>query len=265
MNIICPNCKEILEKTNNTYKCINNHSFDISKDGYTNLILANAKKSKNPGDNKEMCDARKRFLGAGYYECLSDEINRIIAQSHYEKILDVGCCEGYYTHRLDKYLVYPHQIIGIDISKDSIKLASKKEDNCEYIVASSKSLPIQNSSVDVIINNFAPHNEEEFLKVLKNGGIVIKVTPAPKHLLGLKEQLFDKVIIKETPSKLEGFEVKKDYELSYEIEVQKEHILDLLTMTPFYYKTTEEEKTKLTTLDTLKTLVCFNLTIYQKK
>ena len=31
--LICPICKNKLQKIDNTYKCQNNHSFDISKKG----------------------------------------------------------------------------------------------------------------------------------------------------------------------------------------------------------------------------------------
>ena len=128
MKLLCPNCKQTLHRNEKFYKCPNNHCFDLSKEGYLNLIIANKKKSKNPGDNLEMVKARQDFLLGGYYEPLSDEINKIIHDFKSINILDVGACEGYYTHRLDKHLVYPHKIIGIDISKDSIRHASKKDD-----------------------------------------------------------------------------------------------------------------------------------------
>ncbi len=264
MKILCPNCNKPLIKNEKTYSCENNHSFDIAKGDYLNLILANMKKSKNPGDNKEMVDARRDFLQGGYYEKLSDEINKIIYQAKANSILDIGCCEGYYTHRLDKYLVYPHEIIGIDISKDSIRLASHKDDSCMYLVASSKKLPIENSSVDVIINNFAPHNIEEFGRVLKKGGILIKITPAPEHLIGLKQELFDKVSLKPASEILSGFKLISDYILAYDISVEGENILNLLKMTPFYYKSSLNNHEKLKNITKLTTKVAFNIRIYKK-
>lgn len=38
---ICPVCKEKLVRENKTYKCINNHCFDMAKQGYLNLLLSN--------------------------------------------------------------------------------------------------------------------------------------------------------------------------------------------------------------------------------
>lgn len=264
MRFLCPNCKQFLTKIDNTYKCPNGHSFDISKEGYTNLIISNAKKTNNPGDNKEMCLARKDFLNAGYYKGLSDEINAIIHKKHAQNIIDVGCCEGYYTHILDKYLLYPHTIVGIDISKDSIKLASKKQDNCSYIVGSVKDIPVEDNSVDVIINNFAPHNIPEFCRVLKDDGILIKVTPAKEHLLGLKQVLFDNVILKDAEDYLQGLEVVENKVLTYNIDVTEDNIFNLLKMTPFYYKSNIENQGKLKMIKALSTLVSFRIVIYKK-
>ena len=80
--MLCPNCKEKLEKNGNTYKCLNNHSFDISKQGYVNLLL----NSKNSGDNKEMITARHEFLKKGYFDNLLNSIASIINTLNIKKI-----------------------------------------------------------------------------------------------------------------------------------------------------------------------------------
>ena len=54
MKILCPNCNNILERCDNTYKCKNNHSFDIAKGDYINLILANQKKSKSHSQDQKI-------------------------------------------------------------------------------------------------------------------------------------------------------------------------------------------------------------------
>ena len=40
-------CKNKLERINNTYKCVNNHSYDISRDGYVNLLINQTNLQKN--------------------------------------------------------------------------------------------------------------------------------------------------------------------------------------------------------------------------
>ncbi|MEF1296891.1 23S rRNA (guanine(745)-N(1))-methyltransferase, partial [Vibrio parahaemolyticus] len=62
MNYQCPLCHQPLSLTEKTFKCENNHQFDLAKEGYVNLMPAHHKRSKDPGDNKEMMQARRRFL-----------------------------------------------------------------------------------------------------------------------------------------------------------------------------------------------------------
>ena len=63
---ICPKCKEKLEERGGSLYCLNNHCFDIAKEGYVNLMLANDKHSLNPGDNDDMVVSRDLFLNKGY-------------------------------------------------------------------------------------------------------------------------------------------------------------------------------------------------------
>jgi len=46
------------------------HSFDIASQGYANLLPVQHKRSRDPGDSKEMVAARRRFLTAGFYSRL---------------------------------------------------------------------------------------------------------------------------------------------------------------------------------------------------
>ena len=74
----CPVCQKELLKHNNTYKCLNGHSFDVNKKQFVNLLLPNQIHSDNPGDNKEMIEARTKFLNQGYYEELRNELKYIV-------------------------------------------------------------------------------------------------------------------------------------------------------------------------------------------
>ena len=111
--IICPVCKKDLIRNEKTYRCENNHSFDMGKQGYLNLLLSNQKHSKTPGDDKEMVLSRKRFLEKDYYKIISDRVNSLILENLGDKksvnILDIGCGEGYYTGNIKKFLEkYPN-------------------------------------------------------------------------------------------------------------------------------------------------------------
>ena len=65
----CPNCGlELLQQqAARSFSCENNHNFDLAKEGYLNLHLAQHKRSRNPGDSDEMIRSRQRFLNTGHY------------------------------------------------------------------------------------------------------------------------------------------------------------------------------------------------------
>ena len=100
--LVCPVCNVNIEKIEKTYKCENNHCFDIHKSGYVNLLLSNRMNSKLPGDNKLMVEARRSFLKTGYYSCLKEKLREITDELNPETILDSGCGEGYYTNGIYK-------------------------------------------------------------------------------------------------------------------------------------------------------------------
>ena len=74
---ICPICKSKLNIQNKTYCCEHNHSFDIAKQGYVNLLPVNKKHSDNPGDSKDMVLSRREFLESGNYDCFAGKICEI--------------------------------------------------------------------------------------------------------------------------------------------------------------------------------------------
>ena len=63
----CPLCLGNLERSEGRYHCSSGHSFDVASAGYTHLLPANRKHSKNPGNDKEMVAARAAFLERGHY------------------------------------------------------------------------------------------------------------------------------------------------------------------------------------------------------
>ena len=44
----CPFCGEALTRADRTFRCVNGHTYDIAKEGYVNLLLAQHRHSKRP-------------------------------------------------------------------------------------------------------------------------------------------------------------------------------------------------------------------------
>ena len=256
---ICPVCRGRLFELKGSLKCLNGHSFDISKEGYVNLLMSNAQ-GKRHGDDKLMVKSRKDFLDKGYYEPLREAVSSILGSGH--TVLDSGCGEGYYTSAFEE----KNFVLGIDISKDALKLASKRCEKSKFAVASISDIPLPESSVDAVINIFAPDSPKEFLRVLRKEGRYITVTPMENHLLSLKKAVYDKPYLNPEPQKnRDGFKLISSKEVKYEIDLKSnEDIISLFKMTPYYYKTSKTDQQKLEQLSNLKTELEFLICEYQK-
>jgi 23S rRNA (guanine745-N1)-methyltransferase len=159
-------------------------------------------------------------------------------------ILDAGCGEGYYTDYISRNHLIGRmsEIYGIDISKDGIKYAAKRNSSVKFAVAGIYNIPLAENSMDIILNIFAPFDETEFGRVLKNNGKIISVTPGAYHLYELKKHLYDEVYLNDEEFKLsEKFHITETVHVKYELNVHnKEDIANLLKMTPYYHKSSPD-------------------------
>ena len=268
----CPVCNNALNRENNSYICDKNHTHDIAKEGYVNLLLAQNRRSKNPGDSDEMIRSRQAFLNKGYYRILLDAIVKQIAsmpQAFKQNVLDVGCGEGYYMQGIvdastDKKL----SLSGIDISKSAVKLAGKRKMGTTLCVASAYDLPFFDESFSTIVSIFSPVLASEIERLLEVDGEIIMVGPGEEHLKGLTAHIYDEVLPHKgnysAIDESESFKLKEQIEIKEEIIVKQEDILELLRMTPYYWQISVEKKEKILALSKLKTTIHFYIRIYTK-
>ena len=270
----CPVCNQSLEKAEKTYHCSNNHTYDISKNGYVNLLLANQKKSINPGDSKEMLLHRKDLLNAGYYKNLSDLITKItkefIDKNKLEtvSILDMGCGEGYYLANLITNLDADYDFYGMDVSKEAITLAAKRNCNAEFSVANAYTLPFMDNSFSVIYSVFSPIDENEVLKTLKSNSIIIVIGPGTRHLFDLVKLIYDEPRLHDYENKLNksvNFKLLEEHKLNYFVDLQtQEDIKNLFMMTPYFWQVSPEKREKILGFDSLKMEVDFDIKVFIK-
>ena len=271
-NFICPVCSQPLIKKEKSYICKNRHTFDISSKGYVHLLPANKKHSAAPGDDRGMVVARNNFLSLGYYSHLKETLENLCDKYSGEtaSVLDCGCGEGYYTQGICQKLSEQGkqvEIKGIDISKDAVAIAAKRLKEGEFAVASSFHLPIQDKSVDVLINCFSPLCLKEFNRVLKKNGVFLYVVPAPKHLWQLKEALYEKPY--ENPLKEEqydGFTLVETIKAEREIFIDNNtDINNLFKMTPYVYRSPKAAQEVLLNAENLTVNAHFIVHVYKKK
>ena len=262
----CPVCGASMQAEEGGKSCqctgVRRHSYDFARSGYLNLT----RPGDGEGDLKEAVNARKLFLNAGYYEPLSNEINAILQKLNAVTVLDAGCGEGYYTNRMAK----DRSVFGVDLSRAGIDSAAKqaKQNNIEaaFAVGSIFSIPVMDATCDAVTNLFAPCCEEEFTRVLKSGGYLILVGAGERHLMGLKQVLYENPYLNpgraDLPTQMEEVERRR---LTYTVSVEgKETIEALFSMTPYYWRTSEADRIKLQNIDILQTELDFDIFIYKK-
>lgn len=250
MELICPICGNILNKEERSCRCENNHSFDIARQGYVNLLPVQNKRSLNPGDTRQQVLARRSFLEGGFYAPISEALNAL-AEGCEGPVLDAGCGEGYYSSRLAKHL--NAELVGVDISKEAVRCAAASYKNATWLCASAARLPVKDRSVGLITSLFAMTDAEEFHRVLKPGGALIRVLAANDHLPGLKKIIYETVLHKEKEgmTALPGFTLEKLVPVTFTFTVEGAQVQDLLSMTPHVYRISKAGADRLRQTETL--------------
>jgi SAM-dependent methyltransferase len=273
--LVCPLCGEPFLLDNSMLRCSNAHSFDLAKEGYVNLL-----RKKVLGDTKEMVLARRAFFDKGYYQPVSDLLNQLLVE-HLSLppkqplgILDAGCGEGYYGGRFHEYLQAQGESVvslGIDSSRDAVRMAAKRYPASFFLVADLKStLPLRDGTLDVMLNIFAPRNLAEYARLLAPAGLLLILIPGPTHILQLRQTLH-LLDIEENKEQhvLEQsamyFELLTKRSLTYDLALQREEITQLVMMTPNYWHLSDEIRARMLALETLSTTIDFICLLFKVK
>ncbi len=269
MLFLCPKCKKELNIEERICRCPDGHSYDRAKEGYYNFLLGRS--GGVHGDNMKMVEARRSFLGRGHYFPLAKRLSELVLlyTAKGGAVLDAGCGEGYYTDIVERGLSTRDEdsfVSGFDISKDAVKRAARVNSRVTLAVASSYDMPIGDGAVDTVFNVFSPLALSETERVLKRGGRLIMVIPNKEHLFELKEAIYD------TPYKnkventeIDGFKLLFKENLKYKMELDsREAVLSLFMMTPYAYRTSPENISKIDKLTSLSCRAEFILLVYEK-
>ncbi len=242
----CPHCAEPLVPQERRLSCANHHSFDIARQGYVNLLPANFKHSKSPGDDKTMLQSRRRFLQAGHYQPLRDALaqlhSTVVADIGEQTFtgLDMGGGDGYFCAALNSEQT-PWWLS--DISKDAVRMAATQLPRARCAVASSYKLPLADNSIDWVLRNFAPSQDQEVQRVLRAKGYYCLVTPFDDHLLELRECLYQQPKSHASESVVAPFEQIDQRRVHYTFDLSGEQACgDLLAMTPMAWRSSQAQR-----------------------
>lgn len=188
--LACAHCGAPFTTESGRLRCANEHTFDIARQGYVNLLPGAAA----GGDTAEMVAARAEFLNRGHYTHIVDELAEL-ARHHVPGggVVDIGAGTGYYLagmlDRLAGGLVDGFGI-ALDVSKYAARRAAKAHPRVGAAVADTwRAIPVRDAAACAVLNVFAPRNAAEIHRVLRPDGRLFVVTPLPEHLGELVDAL----------------------------------------------------------------------------
>lgn len=257
--------------------CSNNHTFDFAKQGYINLMTHPVKNKYS----RKLFEARRKLIAeAGFFEPLSQAITEIVYK-HVDinkkslSLIDMGCGEGSHLFNICKSIRSKYQKIitgiGVDISKEGILEASKSYTNKIWTVGDLANTPFMNEQFDVMLNILSPSNYNEFNRVLKADGLLIKVVPQSSYLKELREIIFnqpEKQSYSNTDTVIrfnENFQMVDNSRVSYTVPLDKLSIQSLVEMTPLSWEAPKEEVKSFLNGDTTQITVALEILIGKKQ
>lgn len=246
----CPICHTHIKLDANSLKCENNHTFDIKGNG--SVFLYNTSNMKdNKIYDKDLFVNRRSFINGHFYDELHNIISTIINDKYKNDVMviDLGSGEGTHDNLIKNKLVSNANIIGFDLSKAGIDLGTDYlNNNILSIVGNLNDLPIEDKSIDVILNILSPSNEKEMKRVLKDDGIIIKVVPTINYLVELRnnfqiDEYKNELIINSNITN--NFDVIDKITYTKTLSLNDDNYNNLIKMTPMLKKIDKDSAQKI--------------------
>lgn len=245
----CPVCNAPLGSVAGALVCDSGHSFDRARGGYVNLLVQQHRERGIDGDTKDMLQARRRFLDAGYYRRLVEQLVRAVRSSldrqsdEHERlcVAEIGSGEGYYIGSIREQLSEsaPGAVfVGADVSKEAARQAARRYRGVAFVVANvRRRIYVETGTVNVLLSIFAPRNGSEFARVVAPGGTLLIVLPADTHLASFRsamgligvQELKEEKVLEQFGA---DFELVDRSTLVYPLALPPEAARDLISMGP---------------------------------
>ena len=221
----CPHCEGTFELHDTMIKCQNNHSYNISKQG---TIVFHEGLKEDKMYTKELFSSRRSFMETGFFVPVYHQLLSFINANDF--VIDMGSGEG--THNASLQIEMPLSILGLDLAKEGIRMASDFNHlGLLSVVADLAHMPVQDHCVDVILNILSPSNEDEMLRALKPSGTILKVVPRHDYLKELREAQGLEDYEPNEPN-FKKLEVIERIPVNYSFPLSPKMFNDLVGMTP---------------------------------
>ena len=227
----CPHCGAALSRAGAAVRCEDGHSFDVARQGYLSLLAGG---SAHIGDSAAMVAARERFLAAGHFDPLSEQLSAGLGEPGV--LVDLGAGTARHLARALDDLPAARGL-ALDVSKPALRRAARAHPRAAAVACDVwGALPLRDGAADAALTLFAPRNPPELTRVLRSGGRALIVSASPGHLaelaapLGLlavgerkRERLADQ---------LAGLEISDRRELEWTLHLDRAGARDLAAMGP---------------------------------
>lgn len=228
-------CRRPLERRGRQFVCEKNHSFDIARSGYVNLLQPQDRRSRTPGDSATSLEARRRLHQDGITRPLIDATAAFVQTLQPQTLLDVGCGEGSYLSSFEA--VTNADLHGTDISADAVDLAARLARRCFFVVANAdRFLPYADASFELLTSITSRIHREEFARVLQPGGALLVALPAPTDLIELRAAILGEGVERDRTQRTiddlqPSFVLHQRRSVSHRVDGTAEVIADLLAST----------------------------------
>ena len=231
----CPICKGALSQEGNSLLCAKRHCFDVARQGDVNL----APGRRADFYTKELFVSRAAVLEGGVFDPVIEAIGGAIerhVRAAQPVLVDAGCGEGYYTRRVLAERAMTR--IGFDLCKEAVRLAARSDKAGSYFVGDLANIPLEDACADVLLDVFTPANYAEFARVLRPGGVIVKLSPRAGYLVQLREAAKDQLrharyeggrVEEYAASRMQVLETR---EITYTLPVSEALVWHLARMTP---------------------------------
>ncbi|MBC1770274.1 methyltransferase domain-containing protein [Listeria welshimeri] len=250
--LACPICGgELIFNEPHSFVCPKHHGFDVAKPGYLHL-LKQAHKTKY---DQALFESRKKVIASGFFEKIIERLTEIIADINKKEIViyDAGCGEGsHLAHVVNVLQEMGRNVrsVGLDIAKEGVKQAARDYPGIVWAVADLANCPNQAETADVILNILSPSNYQEFKRLLKTDGFLLKVVPEANYLRELREFIYvdekssysNESVITRLAEKLTVEHVER---VTYKAPIAKALFADFLEMTPLGWHIEADKKSEL--------------------
>lgn len=182
-------CGLPLERRDPSFVCPADHTFDIARSGYVNLLQPQDRRSRNAGDSRESVDARARLLEAGVGRTILDAFVRRAAALNLPSsavVVDLGSGSGEMLAALEG--LQEVSAVGLDLSTAAADRAARRFPGITWVVANAdRRLPLLDEAATLVLSLNGRRNPAECHRVLAPGGHLLVAVPAADDLVELRE------------------------------------------------------------------------------